>query len=243
MFQALKNMLDTSRFYSVPTKEEVERLTAANMWTPDMMFLEQHQKVYLFVPDNCRAGQKDHEKLGEMPEFKAVAFTKEKFSFWRRDLGKHSFPVAIRLDNFNSALPVPGAPAPIRGDLYLVDVSVIKQLDIERRNGLEFKRERITVDVPYRSNIHPEWREYVTSRGHLGRVKTYPDICGLYHEDIRCWMYVGVAPFWEEDIFPYPNWTYNPKYFSSQNFKPVSMFEKNSTGERYYEYIKREYEE
>jgi hypothetical protein len=113
-------------------------------FTPDLHRLTQHYIQLLFVMDQLTV---DHrELLNEDVALKlGYGFTAEKYSFWRKRLGRESFGIPLEHCKFH-AVPV----ARIKGTLYAVSVpQFYEKLDFYYQNGVLYERKRIRTVIPY----------------------------------------------------------------------------------------------
>lgn len=187
MLQAVKDL-----FKSGPDPE-AEKWHRQNILTPDMWRLEQSMFQLIFIPDDMMFGKlnnhmiAEHARDGETP-LHPSCFTFERYTFWKKDLGDQSFPIALEKGFEPSGyLRVRPIPAKIKGQLYAILSSKIKTLDIHRQNGVQFQRVRTKVSLPYR---HVSYS-----------VKSpLPNISPDYLHTIEAWMYVGIPTYWDDLI-------------------------------------------
>lgn len=174
--------------------------------TPDIWKLEQYHRQLIFVCDDMMKGNKNHSLIAEASAsgddpFHPTCYTLKPFTLWKKDLGTESFPVAME-DGYEPTgfLRWPAEPARIRGELYAIRPYQFIKLDIHRQNGVQFRRIRTAITLPYNQVKYTQKRPL-------------PKIAGEYIETIQAWMYVGVPEYWDNllgGVF---------------NTKPVDLFE------------------
>ena len=103
---------------------------------------------------------------------------------YKKDLGKETFPIALRTthDQKLGKSTVLGDPARVCGNLYLVPTKVIKDLDNRTLNGVWFQREKVSIDIP--------------NRKLNGSKSPGPMIL----DTIEAWMYVARMDYWTEQL-------------------------------------------
>lgn len=187
MYQRVKD------FFSSKPEEAAVAWHQQNILTPDIWKLEQQQFQLIFVPDDMMRGRINNNLIaeagyaGDTPVHPAC-FTLERFTFWKKDLGINSIAIAMEKEykpsNFVRTPPI---PAKIKGELYAILSPRIKKLDIHRQNGIQFKRIRTSITLPYRqveySSKHP-----------------IPNISIEYIHTVEASMYVGVPEYWDDRI-------------------------------------------
>ena len=155
--------------------------------TPDLVELENAEYRRLFVPDEMMSR---HHRFGLIkdhlyPMAPIVALTQTKFSMVRCNRRSPSTVVPLRM---------PFADTPrrhVRGELYGVKSSRFVELDIYKRNGVEFRRTRVNLIIPMRRLSQQYWTKE-RDRYSLS-MEAFP-----YEErTIDAFMYVGKAKFWE----------------------------------------------
>lgn len=188
MFEALRRQVFGS---SAPTSE-VEIWHGQCKLTPDIWKLEQFMFQPIFIPDEMKLGKKQHDLIKEASysdgPLHPEVYTSEKFTFWKKDLGVESFPIAMeypyRPSGYCRVQPV---PARIQGELYQIRPSQIIKLDIHRQNGVQFRRVKKDILVPYREVRYSKERPDPK----LSEERIYP---------LQAWMYVGIPEYWDDMI-------------------------------------------
>jgi gamma-glutamylcyclotransferase (GGCT)/AIG2-like uncharacterized protein YtfP len=167
----------------IEDRETIRKLNQlTSPYSPDMGLLQEHQRILIFVFDDMMQGKTNADLIvatsvtGRWPL--ANAYTEDKFYFWKKDLGKMSYPVALEK-------PVSGftrfdaTPAKIWGELYAIRPTSFNLLDTERENGLQYTRRRVKVRVPYiYSKPIPEIREVI----------------------LEPFMYIGNHEYWDDQL-------------------------------------------
>lgn len=183
-------------------------------FTPDLWRLEQRPRHLLFIYDEMMT-KMPYTRRGTLGDPICPAFSKEKFSLWKKKAGKETFPIALdtgfgtipRWAELSQAAPL----ASIKGELYSVPIEVIKKLDNSKINGVLFTRRRVKLYVPY--------QEMNASGNPMQRQS---------HE-VKAWMYVG-NPLWNDLL--------DGGYY----FSPVKLFNPNDTEtDQYYFFTIDEY--
>lgn len=142
--------------------------------TDDVYALEQRQCQLLFVYDEMMSRHREYkERIEPYSTCVATAFTKDKFSLWKRDLKEQSFPIPLEVG-------YTGAPlAAVKGELYIIASKQLISIDNYKANGLLYARKRIKVNVPYR------------------RYDQWGTLQPLEYRELKAWMYVGLDK-WNE---------------------------------------------
>lgn len=178
-------------------------------WTPDCAQLEEHAFQLLFVYDRLQPDFPDYEKVVKEHVIHAgVAFTNEKFVMQKFRLGKDSYPIIQRKENY-----IITPPRRIKGQLYYIQSEVIKELDSMARNGIEFKRELLEIYMPYTQLKKPapmlygKEREEAVAKGEPeGRTRAeYLAVFGTEHPSfhikrdtiLKAYAYVGINDYWD----------------------------------------------
>jgi AIG2-like family. len=190
--------------------------------TPDLVKLEQRTQHLVFVYDQF---QRKHyaNKCLDNSKFECIGFTLNLFQLWRKNLGKVSYPIALRGGD-------PDVPdfygiqkLRIRGELWNVSTPELIELDNIKANGLHYVREKVRLLIPYRRMVY--------RRGNLTAIETHTTA-------VRAWMYVGLPAFWVNQLD------------GGFAFKPVRHFEANTpmvNGEallkHYYQFTPLEYQD
>lgn len=189
MYQAVKDFLKVDQ---QPDPKLVE-WSHRNLLTPDIWKLEQLQFQNIFIPDEMMLGKPQNSLIAEFGREGMVpthpsCFTLEKFTFFKKDLGVASYPIAMEKgwnpEDYHRVKPV---PAKIKGQLYTIFSQGIKKLDIHRQNTLQFKRIRTDISLPFHHV------SYSTER-------PLPKISRPYLRTVEAWMYVGIPEYWGSRI-------------------------------------------
>lgn len=158
--------------------------------TPDWEKLELtlHQPVFIYC--NLTKGgachnviegiykNKDDDDLSIGP----YVFTSRIYEVWQTKLGRASFPIALNsrarllspATGETSTLPARGR---IKGRLYWIRSDMMKELDKFKLNGLLFRRRKVPILIPYRTD-NPANQENM--------------------EMMFAWMYVGRRRYWDD---------------------------------------------
>jgi len=166
-----------------------------NTW--DLWKLERSEHQLLFVYDHLQSGHRSNQMLEGFGERVAIAYTSNpRFILWKKKLGQGSFPIPLRN-------PCTGIPqGRIKGELWKVRSSRYEDLDNFKLNGVEFRRKRTNLIVPYRpkDNLSEEFVQHC-----------------------EAWMYFGRYTYWSDFIDAgyhfKPVTQYTPKYSHSDGIR------------------------
>lgn len=146
-------------------------------YTPDRLWLERHPFVWLFVYDEMMRGRSLYHLIGEDSVYGGVAFTSPDWTMWKKKLGEESFAISMN----GSSL---GKRGRVKGEIHLIRPHVLwNTLDKRMLNGVEFRRERVHVFVPYHlqhGGMSIDSNEFV--------------------QELRVHMYVGIPEVWNNQI-------------------------------------------
>jgi hypothetical protein len=190
--------------------------------TPDLWYLQQHARQLVFIGDEFKAGKSKHDLLGGQEPFHPSAYTLDPYRVFLKDMGDRSFPLPFEKDvDFELYGWYESEVARFRGELYALPSQLIwKVLDIQKENGLQFTRKRVSITLPWREirfNDDPNaetWSKIPTiSKDHL--------------RTVRAWMYVARPEYWDDYIGV------------SLGTRPVDLFQHNTPRvwiDRYYKF-------
>lgn len=180
--------------------EEIEEINYAMRFTPDVARLSAFKSWWLFVYSN-EQDQHPHA-LKDVEYQKQVVFTSGTYSLWTKQLGAESFAIALndctheeteRLPiltktkmSFVSHTKKVARPERIKGQLVKVTPKTLFRLDAEHRNGIEFKRNRISLIIPFRF-------QYLDKEKKL-------HVSDQYTQLVIAWAYIGVQDYWDKQI-------------------------------------------
>lgn len=157
-------------------------------YTPDIRTLQMNKHWYVFEYGEHMQSHRKHTFLvNDKAKFVGAAFTQfANLVMYKKDLGTFSYPIAL------SRTPKPkevwlsdvGRPARIKGELYCVEgTEAIVSLDIERENGVSFKRVRMTILMPYTKTM---WS-----------ARTGSFVAEEFLAEVPAWFYVGIKEYWD----------------------------------------------
>lgn len=188
MFQAFRKYIQKDK-----VDEEAYAWHTQNRLTPDVWKLQQYMRQLIFVPDDMMRGQRNHEMIAEASAsgddpFHPSCYTLKPFTFWKKDLGTMSYPIAME-ESFcpSSFVRWPPPPARIKGELYAIRPYQFIKLDKYKQNGIQFERKRVMITLPYRNVI-------------FDRKHPVPEITIEYIETVQAWMYVGIPEYWDHQL-------------------------------------------
>lgn len=194
----------------VPSAEWLEAANDKTLYTPDVWEIERHPTQLIFVYDEMMKLHHKHKMVAEHSVTIGAALTIDKFTLWKKRLGKESYP--IPLDGRWSGVP----RLRIKGELYAVQSNQVKELDKYKVNGIYFLRQRVELAFPY---------TYIVWTNGDG-VRAVGDC----ERKIEAWMYVGVPDFWADQLdggymfnpvktyTPHKEWEDKYYYFSRQEY-------------------------
>jgi len=179
--------------------EELQQVYEDYQWTPDARILETKIGWNVFIYNEFMQGRSEHRDFIKPGTaiYRGAAFTAHsKWVMWKRELGDLSFPIAMS----DASGLVPANPwitssrlvkdlkpsqkqtnpyARIKGEVYLVHTKQIFELDRVLENGVQFKRIRANIVIPFR------YKNLKTGQMTSEQIKQH-----------RVWMYVGVPEYW-----------------------------------------------
>jgi hypothetical protein len=166
--------------------------------TPDASEIFQYKHMLLFVcdqhkshmscfPDTLKYGPTLMDGCADYP----IVFTMQGFNMvYERSSG---LVVPIHSEK-TSFLP----QAKIKGQLHKVRPDLIQDLDIRYQNGVQFKRRRIKLLLPYRAKLRGPWRTVdgkPLPRALQGwRQKEFAEKIHI----VEAWMYIGRHKYWHD---------------------------------------------
>jgi hypothetical protein len=199
-----------------PDETWLHEAVLSREFTPDLHILQQKAKHLLFVYDNVPGvGLNQHLDDPALATNEMSAFTLGTFSLWKKSLGVHSYPIALKSEVERGKYSKCPA-ARIRGELYLVNPNVFVTLDTQARNGVEFTRKKVKTYIPYRYS----WSQTLGQMPFMERM--FP---------VEAWMYVGNPEFWDQQLD------------GGYHFQPVKMYAPNRPWHKpYYSFTPQELE-
>lgn len=209
----LKNKVSPS--FHQPDADWIANASQTCPHTPDLWWLERRKHQLLFVYGTQMRGHPQHELVMNHGAYAAATYTEGKFTLWKKQLGKESFPIALQ----GSGWRVPDWKKPphsrVQGELYAIETAQLIELDKHYQNTLEFDRQRVPLVLPYR-NLHripgtELQRQIEESLGMEARdqVVTTETKTQL----VNAWMYIGKPEYWDDQLshFFSPVTTYTPR--------------------------------
>lgn len=185
MFKALKRAMGFTQY---PPKGYSRVAEAKTKFTPDIVKLELSEFQLLFIVDDMQRNGPLYAKIAEHSAFQAIGFTEDRFNYFVDK--KTGTPVPLLADPREPL----GNSGQLFGEVHAVRAAHYPELDTIRQNGVQFKRQRIQIMIPYRD-------QYV-------RVSRYskslpPQLRGLSEEKLHyaeCHMYIGIPEVWRPKI-------------------------------------------
>lgn len=177
-------------------------------FTPDINLLQQKKLHWLFVCDEMMKHHVCNLLLSENT-LRCTAFTAGTYTLWKMREKK----------DFIKIIPLSEGPAckSVKGELYLVPSETLISIDKYKKNGVQFRRRKIHINIPYRKEI---WSDVYPKKRVLEKNLA----------TLKAWMYEGITEFWE------------PLLDGGFTFKEVRSFiPKNDLLEEYYYFTTEEY--
>lgn len=206
----------------VPSKEWFDTAKQENVYTPDIARVSLSAQHLLFICDEKMHLRSGYSAIAEHTAFLNTVYTKDKFDFYLSRGNEEEGLVKC-------LVPLKGS-LPIRGELHVISTEGLILLDKLWENGVQFRRERIRVTLPYRSVFRrknrdtrgrplPSWLE--NSYTFLSEERTV---------ELRVQMYVGIPEYWADKID------------GGYNFEKVTTFVPNNLRswlDKYYFYVEK----
>lgn len=202
MFQAVKDF-----FQRTETDPKAAKWHKQCILTPDIWKLEQSMFQLIFIPDDMMEGKPNHGLISDVirngEAVHPACYTFDRYTFWKKEV--HSIDEEGKPQIEFTAIPmkkeyeptnwlrVRPTPAKIKGQLYAILSPRIIRLDILRQNGVQFRRERQKISLPFQHvifNDDPNAPVY----------EKLPVISPYYLKTVEAWMYVGVPEYWDNLI-------------------------------------------
>lgn len=207
--------------YDMPDQAFYEHIRAELKHTPDMAKLYEYSHQLFFSCDATQKGQALHEEI-ETGEYVCPAYTQKSFNYWQPN--SNALPPVPMEAQPGYVKPLPFYPeaAKIKGELHLIPSPVLKKLDTDRENGVQFVRQRVRLIIPYRalkwlkdyrSPMLPPDIECVYSNG-LGL--TFEKVC-----IIRAHMYIGRPEYWDPLISAFDYGSVQTYFSRQRSWAPV----------------------
>lgn len=159
-------------------------ISQPNGHTWDAARLEQSQRQPVFMYGTMKRRFRSYDFIKDFSQFRGVAFTANpNWSMWKKSLGDGTFPIAMRVPY--SMVP----QARVKGELFLIDSQRIFDLDEILLNGVEFRRKKVNILVPYCRNRR------IVNADH-----NYEDqrLDAIYR--LQAYMYVGRHDYWKDHL-------------------------------------------
>lgn len=168
--------------------------------TPDAAKLFEYKRLLLFV---CDGHQSKHENFPSLVKYGPTlmdgysnyptVFTMQGFNLFYNTPTKTVVPLHAEKDSFFPC-------AKIKGQLHLVRPEVLVSLDIKYGNGVQFKRRRVKLLLPYRKKARGPWKT-------LGGKPLPRALQGWRGKEsverlhiVEAYMYVGRQTYWDRSL-------------------------------------------
>lgn len=201
MFEAAKRLLvGDSHYYNLPSSHWFDFARDNAKYSPDIAKLEEYDFQLFFACDETQTKHVKHNLI-EDGSYICPAFSQKGFNYWQPE-APFLPPVPMAAENYSNPMGNMPPVAKIKGQLHAIRPYQFLLLDNYKENGVQFRRERIRLLVPFRSveflkdryNL-PERIERISEEG--GKT------IGITKEAIviiRAWMYIGVPEYWDKLI-------------------------------------------
>lgn len=153
-------------------------------FTPDAVELHNQLWHRLFVYNSWQKGQPHVSELGDTSIWNGGALTEEsKFVMLKYKLGAETYPIVFEttpeMERGQFGDTYLGQKGAIQGQLFLVKPETIIHLDSKVLNTVQFDRQRIPIDLPYRERN--------------GKQLSGPKVMKM-----KAWAYIARNDFWIE---------------------------------------------
>jgi len=195
--------------YGHPDAQWFAEASGENIYTPDIWILRRYEFQLLFVYGTQMQGHPQHELINAHGAYAATAYTDDRFTLWKKRLGRESYPVALEGSEYLSdghkaaGYKCPGWALPphtrVQGEIYAIETQQMIALDKHYQNTLEFKRKRVPLLIPYRilnkieGSGTPGIQSFINEQFDIKQqVVTTENKVKM----VRAWMYIGLPEFW-----------------------------------------------
>lgn len=210
MFKAIKNALsvwvgnapivEASKTVDLSFLKDIQ----VNTNTHDLCELERQNFVLLFIYDEMMKGRLHNVLLGEGSFKIATAVTKDDFYLCKNTEGDSIRVIMLR--------HYPQSSKPVQGELWAIHPSSIITIDKYKVNGVQFKRNKIDVVIPYKKGkvAHKEFYKTVSVFAYIGRDSYWKDLIdgGYNYSPVRTFKH---KDFIKGDYFFFTPLEYNDK--------------------------------
>lgn len=201
----------------------LENALSKTVCTPDVYELACRPFAILFVYNDLMKKRRDHEAL-EPLKFCGDAYTTFEVNGWYRK--KDKLPIVMK-PQILSRVPAWGRQynahaAILKGEVFIVSVQKIYDLDLYHDNGVQFTRQRIDIEIPYTEDVESVYTENVVNADRVIRTNSY------IHKT-KAWAYLANVDYW---------WN---ERINSIDFTPMPIFTPKKTWKNLYYYHARQY--
>lgn len=211
MFNKMKKFLHDN--FKFPSKAWTEEQNDIAYHTPDMWKLEMHENQLVFLYDEYMYGRSQHKVLTSFAERMGTAFSFDEYTMWNYQNTQGITPVVMKsMYHINPARKV-------KGELYSLRPKYIRDLDILKQNGVQFRRKRIRVIVPSKPEVWVKERDGMKRLFQDKKASTSSWFSlPLENRFFDAWMYFGVDKYWTPKIDEDTDNTFQkPSVFSARN--------------------------
>lgn len=211
MFGKVKKFLNDA--FKFPSKAWMEEQSDKTYHTPDMWKLEMHENQLVFLYDEFMSGRSQHKVVSSFAEKMGTAFSFDQYTMWNYH-GDNIVPVVMKDHQYliNPARKV-------KGELYSLRPKAMIDLDILKRNGVEFRRKRVKIIVPSKPEVWVKERDgmkrlFGDKKASTSSWFSLP----LENRFFDAWMYFGTDKFWADKIANDTEHIFQkPSVFSARN--------------------------
>lgn len=186
-----------------PDMEWIAQAMSVYPLTPDVWVLGQYEYQLVFVYGCSQRGHPQHDLVSSLGAFAATTYTDDKFTLWKKRLGRESYPIALQGSGWKRPDWNETPRARVQGELYAVPRSAIYELDNHYQNTLEFQRIRVPMVIPYKELYEivggtPMQQQINQVLGLPPQRATVSSETGV--KLVRAWMYVGKPQYWDDQL-------------------------------------------
>jgi hypothetical protein len=180
--------------------EEITR----NGHTPDIAELSNRKGAVVFIYNDLKKKFKDHHILNPIVHG-GDSYTLDHFNGWYRksDHTPIMLPKVIETHKPVWSIQTTAHAAAFKGELHVVSIQTLKELDKYHTNGVEFIRRRIEIHVPCEEDIMNKDHVVIKS--------------GEFHRYIKAWAYVGNLDYFWHGKDSINNYEYEPMKIFTPN--------------------------
>lgn len=204
--------------------------------TPDTAELANKTTVAVFVYNDLMKKRRDHEAL-EPIAFCGEAYTDFDVNGWYRK--KDKMPICMRPQILSripkwSGMQKNAHAAILKGEVFLISVNKLFELDLYHDNRVQFIRQKIDIKIPYSEDVESPYTGDTVNTTVVVRTGTH-----LYKGKV--WAYLGNPAFWwgDADPFSFARNEQSSGQINNIDFVPMPIFTPKKTWKELYYYHAR----